>query len=67
MKIKNVHIGQKLKFKKGHALQGEIVKVVEFGEFGEDGYVNFKDSEGNVFWEHCYYLKKYNVGEDEPC
>lgn len=29
MKIKNVHIGQKLKFKKCHSLSDEIVKVIE--------------------------------------
>lgn len=64
MKIKNVHIGQKLKFKNGHALRGEIVKAVEFGE---DGYIKVKDFFHGEFWEHCHYLKRHNVGEDESC
>ena len=64
MKIKNVHIGQYLKFKKSHALRDEVVKVIDFSN---DGSVKFKDIGGSLFWEHCYYLKRHNVGEDEPC
>lgn len=64
MKIKNVHIGQKLKLKKCHILSDEIVKVIEVGE---DGYIKVWSIFRGEFWEHCYYLKKYNVGEVEPC
>lgn len=48
MKIKNVHIGQYLKFKKSHALRGEVVKVIDFSN---DGSVKFKDIGGSLFWD----------------